>query len=109
MKINAEKLLKQKNNEWLRQDLCNVISLLADRLSSVLQELEECRKNTPNSHFATTLGERIATLEAENSSLKDENERLAKELKEYEILVSCSDLDNFNPAHFQQGEHINEN
>lgn len=54
------------------------------------------------------LHEAVKSLERQSNSfveeeLRRENEALKKELQEYKIFVRCSELDNFNPAHFQKG------
>lgn len=48
-------------------------------------------------------------LKIELLQLQEENENLKKELREYEILVNCSDLENFNPANFQKGDDDEDN
>lgn len=74
-----------------------VVSILTNRLQEALNLLDEKLDSKSFYEFKNQ-----ASLEKENNTLKEENERLLKELREYEILVSNSDLDNFNPAHFQK-------
>lgn len=51
----------------------------------------------------------LIELETKLCQLQKENEKLKKELREYEILVNCSELENFNPANFQKGDEYEDN
>lgn len=82
-------------NNHTNSELCLIISKLSSLLYELL-DLDETRAKKANIDYSL-FGARVKELEAEN-------QRLAKELKDYEVLVSCIDLDNFNPAHFQKGD-----
>jgi len=77
----------------INTELCLIISKLSNLLYAILDEVKAQKADFDYSLFSS----KIKELEAENL-------RLAKELRDYEILVSCSDLDNFNPALFQKGD-----
>lgn len=68
---------------------------IIENLSSVLREVYDREQRERDLGLFDNL---------ELQELIKENEQLKKELKEYEILVNCSDLDNFNPAHFQKND-----
>lgn len=80
-------------NNHINTELCLIISKLSNLLYAILDEVKAQRSDFDYSLFSS----KIKELEAENL-------KLAKELRDYEILVSCSDLDNFNPANFQKGD-----
>lgn len=80
-------------NNHINTELCLIISKLSNLLYAILDEVKAQRADFDYSFFSS----KIKELEAENL-------KLAKELRDYEILVSCSDLDNFNPANFQKGD-----
>lgn len=43
-------------------------------------------------------------LKEKYNQLQEENEMLKKGLREYEILLNCLELENYNPTKFQKGD-----
>lgn len=71
-----------------------IITLFDDEISFL--EIQEAYKE-------------LTELETKLCQLQKENEKLKKELREYEILVNCSKLENFNPVNFQKGDEYEDN
>lgn len=80
----------RKMNNRINEELSLIISKLSNLLCEIVKEQQE---GFDYSLFSSRIKE-----------LEDENQKLLKELKDYEVLVSCIDLDNFNPALFQKGD-----
>ena len=95
----AEREPKTAISNRTNSELCLIISKLSSLLCELL-DLDETRAEKANIDYSL-FGAKVKELEAEN-------QRLAKELRDYEILVSCIDLDNFNPALFQKGDDDDE-
>lgn len=77
-------------NNHINEELILIISKLSNLLCEIVKEQQE---GFDYSLFSSRIKE-----------LEDENQKLLKELKDYEVFVSCIDLDNFNPALFQKGD-----
>lgn len=80
----------RKMNNHINEELSLIISKLSNLLCEIVKEQQE---SFDYSLFSSRIKE-----------LENENQKLLKELKDYEVFVSCIDLDNFNPALFQKGD-----
>ncbi|ARJ56329.1 hypothetical protein [Campylobacter cuniculorum] len=82
-------------------DSKNQIIVKISALKCIIKELEDFilyKLDSAQDKEITELRTKLCNLELENATLK-------KELREYEIFINCSELDNFNPTNFQKGNN----